>query len=108
MNILNKIKKNRLLKNNLYGKKLIKIIYIHDYVQLYFDDGSILNLYNKIKIVDDIDLIIGKTIEKVKLNNKKLQLIFADSLVIEMSMKDEDYIGQEAFEYNSGSLLIIG
>ena len=109
MNVLeDKFLKNKeLLENNICGKKIVKINYIHDYLQIFFDDNSILNLNNKVTMSGNIDLVIDKIIKNVILNNEILKLISVNDFVIEMTMKHEDYNGPEALEYYNGDLIII-
>ena len=59
------------LAKNIIGKKVEKIVYIHDYFQLIFNDGSILNLYNKIAIIINVELIIVKKVIDVILDKNK-------------------------------------
>ena len=96
------------LAKNIIGKEVEKIVYIHDYFQLIFDDGSILNLYNKITTFVNVELIIGKKVFDVILDDEELEIKILSNLNIRMSMKKEDYNSPEAFEYNYGDLIIIG
>jgi hypothetical protein len=97
-----------LLKNNILGKSITKIENIHDYVKIYFNDSGILNLYNKTVFNCEYDLFKDETIKKYKLNKKTLKLYCKENIYLEMSMKEKDYNGPEAFEYNKGTLCIVG
>jgi len=88
------------LKDLLVGKTVSKIIPVEDYFQIYFMDGSILNLNNKITFSHQLqqfsngtinDLIITKDAMRIKIDDKE----------IAMSMKDEDRYSPEAFEFSA-------
>jgi len=88
------------LRDILIGKLILEIIPVEDYLQIYFVDGSILNLNNKVTLSHQSqqfsneiinDLIITKDVMCIKVNDKE----------IAMSMKEEDYYSPEAFEFCS-------
>jgi len=86
----------------LIGAKVKKTEEVYDYVQLYFDDESILNIYNRFTINDKknqkistvLDLIVIQIIETEDI----VTLNFSSNRKIAISLKDEDYSGPEALE----------
>jgi hypothetical protein len=52
-------KKRDLLYKYICGRIIIKIIHIHDYMQIYFNDNGILNLYNKTIINGEVNMFIN-------------------------------------------------
>ena len=101
-------KKRNLLYKNIYRKTILKIIYVQDYIQIYFNDNGILNLYNKTIINGDKTLYINKIVNNVILTKKKLKIYCNKNLFIEMSMKNKDFLGPEAYEYNNNEIIIVG
>jgi hypothetical protein len=102
-------KKRGLLYKYICGRIIVKIIYIHDYMQIYFNDNGILNLYNKTIINGDDNLFINKTVKDIFTIKNKLIIYCNKDLFIEMSILDKDYMGSEAFEYNDHKdITIIG
>ena len=106
--IFNKHNSDILLYNNICGNKIIKVIFIHDYMQLVLENKGILNLNNKVTMPDDISLIENNTIKDYVLkNNKYFKLILNNKICIEMSLRPEDYNGPEAFEFTNGEIWIV-
>ena len=99
--------KSNVLYNNICGNKIVKVVFIHDYIQLVFENKGILNLYNKTTMPDDINLIENNIIKNYVLNDKYLKLILNNEICIEMSMKHEDHNGPEAFEFQNDETIIV-
>jgi hypothetical protein len=100
-------KKRRLLYKYIHGKIIIKIIHIHNYMQIYFNDSGILNLYNKTIINGDENIFINKTVKDIFRIKNKLIIYCNKDLFIEMSLLEKDYVGPEAFEYNNKDIIIV-
>jgi hypothetical protein len=98
---------SNMLYNNICENKIVKVIFIHDYIQLIFENKGVLNLYNKITMPEDINLIENNIIKDYVLNNNYLKLILKNEICIEMSMKHEDYNGPEAFKFQNGEIIIV-
>ncbi|MDR0322122.1 MAG: hypothetical protein LBI28_11510 [Treponema sp.] len=101
-------KRRNLLYKNIYGKTITKINYIHDYMQIYFNDNGILNLYNKTMINENENLFINKAVNDIFTIKNKLIISCNKDLFIEMSMLDKDYVEPESFEYNNKDITIVG
>jgi hypothetical protein len=100
-------KKRDLLYKYICGRIIIKIIYIHDYIQIYFNDNGILNLYNKTIINGEDNMFINKIVKDIFTIKNKLIIYCNKNLFIEMSMLDKDYVGPEAIEYNNEDITIV-
>ncbi|MDR2922918.1 MAG: hypothetical protein LBU85_06220 [Treponema sp.] len=88
------------LKDILIGKTISKIIPIEDYLQIFFADGSILNLNNKTTFSHQFQHFYNETINDLIITNDVI-CIKANDKEIAMSMKEEDYYSPEAFEFCS-------
>ncbi|GHV62721.1 hypothetical protein AGMMS49587_10410 [Spirochaetia bacterium] len=83
------------LKQLIKKAKIKNIANCEDYVQIFFADGGILNLYNKTKILGDYNSFKDKIVNKFVLNKEILKIIISQEENIEMSLKNEDYLGPE-------------
>ena len=113
---------SNILHSNICGNKIVKVIFIHDYIQLVFDNNSVLNLNNKVTIdlsdnqpdcrtslmLDDVNLIENNIVKNIIIkSNEYFKIILTNDICIEMSMRHEDYNGPEAFEFYDKELMII-
>jgi hypothetical protein len=68
-----------------------------DYIQLFFTDGTILNVYNNHKFnkrdVSALKMIFVKSVEELK---DKLIVEFDDHLTLSIGLEGDDYNGPEA------------
>ncbi len=90
---------------NIKNKKVKHFLKIHDYFQIYFEDDYILTIFNKFdsknitfidsdnNIVDDI--VVLEVIENLEF----IKIIFSNNSYIEVSLKDEAYLGPEAMTF---------
>ena len=84
----------------LIDKMIERTEIIHDYIQLLFSDGSILNIFNAYSITDASEsTLIGYEINAVKQEKEALSLFLSPRGVIRIGMEDLDYRGPEALEY---------
>ncbi len=94
--------------NELVGHVVRTVRPVHDYFQVEFLDGSILSLFNSIKLdgrpfdlVDPKNMasalrLVGLTVEQVIYENDRFVLRFGSSNELSMSLADEDWNGPEA------------
>lgn len=72
---------------------------INDYLQIYFTNGSILNIYNSYTVRNGkLEEIKGKKLCTVLENDMKVELIFCDSSSINIDLTSEAYNGPEAIQ----------
>jgi hypothetical protein len=98
---------NNLLRKNIIRKKIINIKYIHDYIQIFFNDNGVINLFNKTIVKGNENLFINEIVNNFIITKEKLIIYCNKNLFIEMSMLEEDYMTPEAFEYNKNGLIIV-
>lgn len=83
-------------------KKVSRAEHVHDYVQLQFDDGTILNIFNRYSLTpaerDDIARLVGTTVSAAELIERSERLRFSDGTLLRIGMMDSDYNGPEAIE----------
>lgn len=95
----------------LLNQTIQKAEKMHDYVQLFFDNSAILNIYCRLSIngVDEnIANIAGlKVIETLEKPNE-VSLMLTDKQQIDIRYNDDDYSGPEALELinPSGNIVI--
>lgn len=81
----------------LIGLIINKVEEVHDYIQIFFSDGTILSIFNK--YVYDGGLVLGiegKEVKSVEESEDGISIVFGDSSTISIGLKDEDYNGPEA------------
>jgi hypothetical protein len=82
------------------NKRIERMEIIHDYVQLFFTDGAILNIFNPYSIIGVRDpKIVGYGITAVKQDQEAITLFLLPEGSIKVSRLDSDYRGPEAMEY---------
>ena len=87
----------------LVGRKIQKAEMIHDYLQLWFDNGSLLNIFNVFIVmgfeIRNLSEIVGCEVVTVDVGNAEIAIVFVDEKSIRIGMSDSDYQGPEAMEY---------
>ena len=88
----------------IIGKKVIRARQVHDYYQLLFDDGSVLNILNNFIVSGNMEYNITQFIGSVvtSINNTgcpAIEIRFSDGKWIRIGISENDYNGPEAMEY---------
>jgi hypothetical protein len=77
---------------------------VHDYIQLHFDNGAILNIFNQYSLsgVDDLDirLIVGKRVTEIREDTLNLEMRFG-AVQLHVNLSEAAFSGPEAIEYIS-------
>jgi len=80
---------------------------IHDYLQLYFEDGIVMNVFNSFCVVGnkstDFSSISEIEISSVSLENERIDIELSDGKIIQIGMQEKDYRGPEAIEFIEAS-----
>lgn len=86
---------------------VVGITFIHDHIQLQFEDGAVLDLYNKID-ADPLSVLAAKDkrLRNIRLEADRLALEFSDGVVIGMS-GPYSAAGPEAAYYHSADRQIM-
>lgn len=72
---------------------------VHDYVQLHFGNGAVLNIYNRIETIGRWIDLPGVTLTSVTDRRPiGIQIEFANGVEILIGLSDEDFNGPEAME----------
>ncbi len=88
-----------LLDEYMLENKIESILFSFDILLIRFHDKTELILRNKYKFSHEVQTFIDLIVKDIICNdNDILKLIFDGDKFIEMSLKDEDYEGPEAFE----------
>jgi len=84
----------------LVDKQIDRAEIIHDYLQLFFVDGTILNILNFYSIDGALDpRLAGYELAVVQQNEKEVTLSLLPEGTIRVGLKNSDYRGPEAMEY---------
>ena len=81
------------------GLVALEVKNVHDYLQVVFSDGSVLNIFNKYFYDGDyISSIEGKELEFMEVHKDKIIFRFRDNGELVVGLRDCDYNGPEAME----------
>jgi hypothetical protein len=87
----------------LVGRKIQEAEKIHDYLQLWFDNGVLLNIFNVITVIgcmaDDFSQFVGCEVSSINESDVAVEIVFLDGKLLRVGMSDGDYHGPEAMEY---------
>jgi hypothetical protein len=87
----------------LIGKHIDRIEKTHDYIQLFFAEGTVLNIFNLYSIVDASNQkLTGYEIAEVKQSTESIKIFLLPEGTIQVGLRDSDYRGPEAMEYVRG------
>ena len=84
----------------LIGNTIAKVSPIEDYMQIYFIDGSILNLYNNVTFSHQYQQYVNEIVKELIITNISICIKTSNKNII-MSLKEEDYSAPEAFAFCS-------
>jgi hypothetical protein len=87
----------------LVGRKIVRAEKVHDYLQLWFDNGALLNIFNLFTVSNGLaegySLLIECEISSVGVSDEAVEFAFMDGKCLHVGMADSDYQGPEAMEY---------
>jgi hypothetical protein len=93
----------------LVGHSISAIDEVHDYLQLKFDNGDVLNVFNaySLDMVADIRSLVGRRVTVVAEEPKEVRLEMG-ALRLSVDLSDAAFRGPEAIEYipTSGSRVV--
>lgn len=94
-------------KAHLIGK-VARATRMPDYLQIFYEDGRILNVFNSHNLDADFEKMAGWTVADVSQNPNSLALVFSNGNVLTIGLQDSDYNGPEALELvlNAGSRIV--
>ena len=85
-----------------FGDRLAQVLYVHDYVQLRFEQGATLNIFNRIKAHEQssqkLEDLIGMRLTGIESDSTTVRIDFEGNTVV-IGMTPTDYGGPEAIEY---------
>lgn len=95
----------------LVGRRVVTVEAIHDYIQLGFDSGDVLNVFNLYRIEgsgdSDVHALIGQCLAAIFTQPWEVRLELGQLSLI-VSLLDTAYRGPEAIEFipSSGSRVV--
>jgi len=86
----------------LQGRAIRRALRVEDYLQLHFELGAGLNIFNVVSltgpVAEDLDAIQGKRLSSAEESDDKAILRFEDGSVVEIDLREEAFNGPEAME----------
>lgn len=84
----------------LLHRRIKKAERIHDYAQIYFDDGAVLNIFNSLSVTGgEFADLTGSEVIGVNSGEVAINLLLSNGRSVRVGMTDDDYQGPEAMEY---------
>ncbi len=90
--------------NKLEGLRVSKTISVQDYHQVYFDNESILTIYNIFSVVNNHSSSNIKVLEGLKVNSilvvedDHIEFEFDNNVRLNIKIDEESFVGPEALE----------
>ena len=88
----------------LEGKAVSRAIYVHDYFQLHFEQGEMLNINNNFTLsgpmVEDVAAVEGKRLLSATETKQAAILRFEDGSIVEVDLRNDAFNAPEAMELN--------
>jgi len=94
----------------LVGLLMADAMKVHDYVQLIFEQGIVLSIYNEFRLPngDDISSLRGEKLLKAEEKQEEIILHFSNGKSLSIDLRDEAYNGPEALQLNvPGQLTVV-
>ena len=83
----------------LEGRYIEHVEMVHDYGQLYFEGGAILNIYDLSKLSEkDLSALAGKVVRSVHESEKKVVLALDDGMRLEVDLENPSFSGPERLQ----------
>jgi hypothetical protein len=88
------------IKEHINGLTIDHLLEIHDYIQIYFTNGDIMNLNNRyVCQPSDLSAFQGEVVIQISDTDQELVVKTGSGYSITMSMLAADVLGPEATEY---------
>jgi hypothetical protein len=103
-----------LLQTFLVGHRVCKAQLVHDYLQLFFEDGTALNVFNRFDLVDaptpGLMQLEGAEASCIMANEPAIEIQFATGARLCIDLEDGSWTGTEALECEAtkGAILVWG
>jgi len=87
--------------DSLIGRRIVEVAFIHEYIQLWLDDQSVLNVYNRWKIVgrSHIGNLVSCVIVSIEEAAATLKISVSPEAALIVGLADSDLSGPEALQY---------
>ena len=93
----------------LLNKYIERAELTHDYLQLFFVDSSILNIFNSYRLDSELEKIKSSRLVGLQILENNIDIKLSCGAIISIDMSEDGYNGPEAMEYcANGQVVIIG
>jgi hypothetical protein len=98
------------VRQMLLHKRIASVLSIHDYFQVHFRDGAIMNLYSRHSLEEgDAQDVLGQKVVSVSIrkDDHRLEIELENGKQIFVGLLDEDYRGPEVLSIHSDGKLLV-
>jgi len=94
----------------LIGSRIADSKVVEDYLQLWFDNGACLSIYNEHEVTrpdgraQDSNSLTGASLTQVREQKTEIRLIFSNGLRLSIDMSEEGYSGPEAIQLTRANM----
>jgi hypothetical protein len=81
--------------STIVGLRVSKTGTVHDYVQIAFEDDTMLSIFNPLKCDGTLDALSGRIATEVNESSDEILILF-DGVRVAIDMRDDVYAGPEA------------
>jgi hypothetical protein len=82
----------------LIGLRVVKSEFVEDYLQIWFEHGECLNVYNQHEITNSERQLAGATLRDLRDDGQFIRLTFSNALQLSIDMSEAGYRGPEAMQ----------
>jgi len=87
----------------LVGHKIQRVEKLYDYLQLWFDNGIMLNIFNIFTMIgfesDAVSLLAGCEVCAINESDEGVEFVFLGGMLLRVGLQNNDYQGPEAIEF---------
>jgi hypothetical protein len=89
--------------DHLVGQKIQNAVVVYDYIQIFFGNGAVLNVFNTFVLAgfeyDAVSQLIGCEVSAVNESETEVKFAFLDNKSLSINLRDSAYKGPEAMEF---------
>jgi hypothetical protein len=88
------------ISRRIVGSVIKEAVLTHGYLQLFFKDGSVLNIFNRYSLVGvDLRSLSGRRVENISEKRDHVTFSIERNAHLDIGLGDTDYTGPECMQY---------